>query len=98
MKDKFETALDVSVGAFIAAAERAKDVADELAKRGREARDRQKEKAARGAPDGARKRRPTREALAEDLRKILSKMQIATAQDLADLEARISEVERKLKE
>ena len=92
MKDKFETALDVSVGAFIAAAERAKDVADELAKRGREARDKQKGKAAQGRP-----RRPTREALAEDLRKVLAKMQIATAQDLAQLEARISELERKLK-
>jgi polyhydroxyalkanoate synthesis regulator phasin len=95
MKEKLEAALDVSLGAFVSAAERAKEVAEELAKRGRRARDEHKEKAASVGPEKG-KRRPTKEALAADLAKLLSKMQIATAKDIARLEERIAELEMKL--
>lgn len=98
MKEKFETALDVSVGAFVAAAERAREVADELAKRGREARAKQKQKMAARGQQGKGKRLPTKEALAEDLAKILAKMQIATVKDVDRLSARIEDLESKIEE
>jgi polyhydroxyalkanoate synthesis regulator phasin len=96
VKDKIETVLDMSVGAFLAAAEKGREVAGEFAKRGREAREKQRGRLESSGKQKTQGRASAKKAVSDELAKILSKMQIATAKDVARLEERITEIEARI--